>query len=182
MDQALQNLIDKQEITEVLWRYCRGIDRMDRELTLSCWHEGGTDHHGILFDGTAEGFVDWVWPVHADMLATRHMVSNILIEVNGDKAASECYWHLVLRIPRDDGVYDLTGEGRYIDTFEKIDGVWAIRHRTSVGDIVSVAKQTLDMATMSPPLLMPNNPESSEAPSARDKTDFSYTVFASLTQ
>ena len=53
------DVIDKQAITEIIYRYCRGLDRMDRELTLSCWHEGGTDDHGALFSGTADEFVAW---------------------------------------------------------------------------------------------------------------------------
>lgn len=180
MDTAVQELLDKQAITEVIWRYCRGLDRMDRELTLSCWHPGGTDNHAPLFDGTAEGFVDWLWPVHAAMEATRHLVSNITIEIEDDRAATESYWHLRLRIPREDGTYDLVGEGRYLDTFEKIDGIWAIRHRTSIGDIISVSRQDIDMATMSPPLIMPNNLDAAPAHGSRDKSDFSYELFDGL--
>ncbi len=182
MERAVQELLDKQAISEVLWRYCRGMDRMDRELTLSCWHPGGTDDHAPLFKGTAEGFVDWLWPVHAAMEATRHLVSNILIELDGERAAVESCWHLRLRIPRDDGIYDLVGDGRYLDAFEEIDGVWGIRHRTSIGDIVGVYRQEVDMASMSPPLIVPNNPDAEPAHAARDRSDFSYDLFAALTK
>lgn len=90
MEEELQKLLDKQAISEVIWRYCRGMDRMDKELTLSCWHPGGTDDHAPLFKGTAVGFVEWLWPIHAAMAATRHLVSNITVELNGDRAATEC--------------------------------------------------------------------------------------------
>src|SRR5438477_89804 len=37
----LETLAAKQAITEVIYRYCRGLDRMDRALALSVWHPGG---------------------------------------------------------------------------------------------------------------------------------------------
>ncbi|MEW4467658.1 nuclear transport factor 2 family protein [Parasphingorhabdus sp. JC815] len=180
MEQALKQLLDKQAITETLWRYCRGMDRMDKEITLSCWHPGGTDDHAPVFKGTAEGFIEWLWPVHAEMTATRHFVSNISIELNGDHAASESYWHVQLRIPRSDGIYDLIGDGRYLDHFEQIDGVWAIRHRTSIGCMTRVSKVDPAPETFDPPLIIPNNPESQTAHWARDKSDFSYSLFAEI--
>lgn len=182
MEKAVQDLIDKQSITEVIWRYCRGMDRMDRALTLSCWHPDGTDDHAPLFKGTAEGFVEWLWPVHEAMVATRHVVSNITIELNGDRAVTESYWNVQLRVPRADKTFDILGSGRYIDNFEKIDGVWAIRHRASIGDAISVFPIELDMMAFDPPLILPNNPEAEPINWARDKSDYSYEAFAKLTK
>jgi hypothetical protein len=178
MSDEIGRLLGKQAITEVIWRYCRGMDRMDRDLTLSCWHPGGTDDHAPLFKGTAEGFIEWLWPIHAAMQATRHMVSNIMIELDGDEAATESYWYVHLRIPRGDEVYDLIGDGRYLDHFEKIDGVWAIRHRTSISCMTRTMK--LDPPVFDPPLIVPNNPESEPARWARDESDCSYRLFASI--
>lgn len=181
MNQDLQSLLDRQAISDVIYRYCRGLDRMDKSLSLSCWHPGGTDDHAPLYSGTAAGFIEWLWPVHAAMEATRHFVSNITIELEGDRAATESYWYVHLRIPHNDKTYDLVGEGRYLDAFEKIDDTWAIRHRTSVGDMTRVTELTLDISSIEdPPLIIPNNPESVPAKSARDQTDFSYELFASL--
>ena len=39
---ALRELSDKQAITEVIYRYCRGLDRMDADLVRAVWHPGGT--------------------------------------------------------------------------------------------------------------------------------------------
>ncbi len=59
MDPRLQALLDKQEIEEVVLRYCRGIDRRDFDLVRACYHPDARDHHGS-FDGTVEEFVAWV--------------------------------------------------------------------------------------------------------------------------
>ena len=42
MSDELQTLLAKQAITEELYKYCRGFDRLDDELAISVWHEGGT--------------------------------------------------------------------------------------------------------------------------------------------
>lgn len=180
MEEELQKLLDKQAISEVIWRYCRGMDRMDKALALSCWHPGGTDDHAPLFKGTAEGFVEWLWPIHAAMEATRHLVSNITIELNGDRAATESYWFVHLRVRRDDGIYDIIGDGRYLDRFEKIDGVWAINHRTSIGCMIRTTRQDPALSALDPPLITPNNPESATARWSRDAQDFSYDLFSEV--
>jgi hypothetical protein len=170
----------KLAITEVLHRYCRGMDRMDRELTLSCWHPGGTDEHAPLYAGSAEGFVEWLWPVHAAMLGTRHALSNILIEVDGERAVSESYWNVILRVRRAGGVVDIFGGGRYLDRLECIDGEWAIRHRCSVHDWDRVEPVVGTMANFAgPALIEPNNPEAPVRVSARDRSDHSYTLLGS---
>ena len=47
-ERALRVLLDKQEIHEVLMRYCRGIDRCDAELLHSVYHPDATDDHGTV--------------------------------------------------------------------------------------------------------------------------------------
>jgi len=175
---AIEEAVAKLAITDVLHRYSRGLDRMDREMTLSCWHPGGTDSHGPTYTGSAEGFVEWLWPVHGAMEVTRHVVTNIIIEVNGDKAGSECYWTLTLRMKGSDGVrYDLMGQGRYVDQLERIDGVWAIRHRQSIGDWGRIEPVRLEFGSGGlPEFIKPNNPEAASPTWARDKSDYSYTV------
>jgi hypothetical protein len=57
-ERALQVLLDKQEIHEVLMRYCRGIDRCDAELLRSVYHADAVDDHGQL-NGKAADFIPW---------------------------------------------------------------------------------------------------------------------------
>ena len=53
LDPRLAGLLDKQEIEEVVLRYCRGIDRRDFDLVRSCYHPDARDRHGS-FDGTVD--------------------------------------------------------------------------------------------------------------------------------
>ncbi|NKQ57222.1 nuclear transport factor 2 family protein [Amycolatopsis sp. K13G38] len=164
---------DRLAITDVIHRYSRGLDRMDRALTLSCWHPGGTDDHAPLYKGTAAGFVDWLWPVHAAMLCTRHVVTNTIIDLAGNEAGVETYWTLTLRIPSGDGAIDSLSGGRYLDRFERRAGAWAIQHRVAVRDW---ARTDPVPAVPGKPLIRPNNPEAPGARSTRDRFDESYGV------
>src|SRR5205085_7628874 len=117
-----EDLLAKEQIREVLLRYCRGVDRCDAELIASAYHPDAIDHHGAI---TASG--SEIGPILAEKLvthyrATMHQVTNSLIEVAGDVAASESYYvarHLLDRA----GVETLLeGCGRYLDRFEGRDG------------------------------------------------------------
>ncbi|MDP9084524.1 MAG: nuclear transport factor 2 family protein [Pseudomonadota bacterium] len=178
---TVHELAAKQAITEVIHRYCRGMDRMDKDLTLSCWHPGGTDDHAPLYSGLAEGFVEWLWPVHAAMLVTRHVVSNTLIELNGEKAGAETYWSLALRVPHDNALLDIIAGGRYLDRFECIDEIWAIRHRQSILDWERVQPVDRSLADFTaPPLIPPNNPEAPVLVPSRNRNDPSYQLIGGL--
>jgi len=130
-------LAAKQAITEVLYRYCRGLDRMDRALALSVWHADGTARYEEWFDGTGAAFVDWVWRVHAEVLRHSNQITNVLIEVDGDRAVSESYVTVCLRTkPHEGGATDIESRGRYLDRWSRRDGRWAIEHRQYVDDIM----------------------------------------------
>lgn len=132
---TLDDLVAQQEIRDVLARYTRGIDRMDRELVLSCYHPGALDDHGA-FRGTAEEFADWVAEALAHFDSTMHFLGQQLVEVAGDRAHSETYcvaYHR--RAPRDaEQGHDLWMGLRYVDVFERRDGEWRIESRRCVFD------------------------------------------------
>ena len=73
-------------------RYCRGVDRFDREMVLSVYHPDAIDDHGV-FVGRPEAFVDWAFAYHArHQQATHHIVTNHTCELDGDTAHTETYW------------------------------------------------------------------------------------------
>jgi hypothetical protein len=127
----IEELLAKQAITEQLHRYCHGLDRFDREQA-DIWHPGGTASYEGIFEGTGEGFLDWVWPVHETMERTSHQVTNILITLEGpDRATSETYVTMCGRTPKA----DIVGRGRYLDTWSKRDGRWGVDARRYADDI-----------------------------------------------
>jgi hypothetical protein len=139
---VLAALADKQEITEALHRYCHALDRYDREMALAVWHTDGTADYGAdLYQGPAEGLVDWLWETHSTTSARSHQVANILVELDGDEARSESYVTVALRFAPEGGdVVDSIARARYSDTWSRREGRWAIDHR----------KLTIDMSTTAP--------------------------------
>lgn len=132
-DAALLALIDEQAIKKVPHLFARGLDRMDRDLIKSCFHEDGTDDHG-MFKGGAEEFCDWVFPQLENYDSTQHIISTQIVEVSGDKAVCESYFYARHAITMDGTPKELIAAGRYVDTMEKRNDVWKIAHRKAIFD------------------------------------------------
>jgi len=162
MQEESRQWLDKQAITEQIHRYARGVDRMDRPLTRACWHSDGTADYRGMFEGSADALLDWMWRVHGEMQTHSHQVSNILIELAGDRAASETYVTVALRT-RGDAPSDIFVRGRYLDRWSRRDGIWAIDHRIHLPD----------HATALP--VPPRVP--AEPAGTRDRSDPSYALF-----
>jgi hypothetical protein len=129
-DPEVQALLDKQAIHEVVLRYCRGVDRVDRDLVRDCYWPEAVDEHGS-FTGTRDEYLAWLFDRMLPRYSmTMHFVGNVLVEVDGDHATSETYgvsWHRGLPERMGD---DLMSAFRYVDQMEKRDGQWRIMRRT----------------------------------------------------
>lgn len=138
-EMTTRELADREAIRDVLYRYCRGLDRMDRALADTVWHAEGTADYDGIYEGTGAGFLDWVWDAHAQMERHSHQITNVLIELYGDRATSESYVTVVLWTKPDaDGQQmELVGRGRYVDRWERRDGSWGIVHRLHLLDTSS---------------------------------------------
>ena len=158
---------DRDAIRETLYRYCRGVDRMDLALTRSCWHADGSADYRGMFTGDADALLDWMWKMHATMETHSHQLTNQLIDVAGDRAASETYVTVVLRSKAGKRpARDIFSRGRYVDRWSRRDGRWAIDHRIYLNDwmtFVPVPEDTTSPIT-----------------GRRDADDASYAAFAEL--
>ncbi len=126
-------------VTQVLFRYARGIDRMDADLTLACFEPDALIHYGGKFRGTPQGFVDWLWPLHAGMVGHVHSISNVLVEEE-PVVASEAYVTVMLRMNDGDEVFDYVSRGRYLDTWRvDVTGEPRIAERLYVNDFRTTA-------------------------------------------
>jgi len=132
-DTIVATLAAKDGVRDALLRYCRGVDRLDEELLRTAYHPDAIDDHGV-FVGPADEFIVWILPLLRDnYVSTSHVLSNQLVEVDGDRAWAETYYTAVQ-------VHDRTGvrveervTGRYLDDFERRDGEWRILlHRVVV--------------------------------------------------
>ncbi|MEP7349570.1 MAG: nuclear transport factor 2 family protein [Sphingorhabdus sp.] len=132
IEAMVRELHDRQAIRDVVIRYCRGVDRMDRALVLSCYHPEAIDDHG-LFVGGPEAFVDWAFALHTHVqFAHQHIVTNHSCELDGDTAHTETYW--MFAGMHHEGAKLTIGGGRYIDRMERRLGEWRIAARKCIPD------------------------------------------------
>ena len=136
-DPALQALLDKQEIAELLTRYLRSVDRGDVDTLRACYLPGATEDHGGLFAGPAQDYVDSIAAALTHPRSrTSHNLTNLLIDLDGDVATAESYCVTFARIKADGQYYHSFTGARMIDRLERRDGDpdWGIAHRQLVWD------------------------------------------------
>lgn len=164
MTDTLTELADKQAIRDLVYTYCRAVDRVDIPLGHSIWHEDGyADYGPDYYQGPGKGVIDTICRHHRGLLSHSHQVTNILIELDGNDAGSESYVYGTMRMGRDGKLYHLGVWGRYIDRWCKREGRWGLLHRVVVFDHQEM-RETTDMPAHG-------------VPATHDHDDPSYQVF-----
>lgn len=132
---TLETLAARASISDALARYCHGIDRCDAETLASAYWPEAIDDHGSGPVPVAE-FIDRVIPALKAMTATMHAISNMMIEIDGDRARVETYCTAYHQIPGEDGRarVEMVVGGRYLDRFERRGKDWRIIERVYVMD------------------------------------------------
>jgi hypothetical protein len=134
---------DRQAIADLLYRYCRSMDRRDAELGYTVWHDDATVDYGPdVYVGSGRGFIDWVTEEHLKFTTHSHQITNIIIELDGDRAASEAYVTVALRFMDGAELQQITGLGRYLDKWSRRDGRWAIDRRVMLMDLDEIRTVT----------------------------------------
>lgn len=127
---TMETIVDRAQILDCLHRYTRGMDRLDRELARSAYHDDAIDDHGGFVAGV-EDFLDWAFDYHSKQIRHQHYVSNHHVELDGDTAHAETYYTFVGTDLDEAKPVEIVG-GRYLDRFERRDGRWAIAARVCV--------------------------------------------------
>lgn len=131
-DPEIQALLDKQAIHDVLVSYCRGADRADVALIAAAYHPDAIEDHGGTFKGPASDYVAQIAAVLPGARFMSHSTTNILIELDGDKALVESHILTFSRMRVDGEKFETLTLARAIDRFEKRGGAWKIAHRRLV--------------------------------------------------
>lgn len=136
---ALQKLIDKDAIRDLVLSYSRAIDRQDVELLKDLYTEDATDTHGDSFDGSAEDYCKFIAASLPYMPYSGHHVCNHLISVEGDEGNGEVYALAYHVIPKQDGSGEREEDFmavRYIDNYRRCaDGKWRFSKRVVTYDL-----------------------------------------------
>ena len=134
-----REMLDRNEIAEALYTYCRAVDRVDRELGYSIWNEGAqVDYGEAIFVGPARGVIDYICDSHLKGIAHSHQIANIIIKLDGDRAFSEAYVNSAMRMMHGDQLIQVNTRGRYLDCWTRQGGRWGIDKRVFVNDLDEV--------------------------------------------
>src|SRR5258705_9678431 len=139
--EALHKIVDelaaKEAIREMLYKYTRGMDRIDPETAKSAYHPDADDLHWGWFLGNSQRFVDYILGELKAAKFVIHEITNPLIEL-GDRAFVESRYTARLRFEVEDspeGTWlESIAHGRYLDVFERRAGEWKLAHRRLAQD------------------------------------------------
>ncbi|TFZ07739.1 nuclear transport factor 2 family protein [Ramlibacter humi] len=146
---------DRLQIQDLMYRWCRAVDRLDKQGMLDIFWPGAIDSHGPYI-GPAEGLVEWILVRHKPIATSSHFVGNLLIEfASDDVALVETYVRTIQQYPPEaksqlaqltggaagepGGAMDMFTSSRYLDRMERRDGEWRIAHRDLIQDWKQIA-------------------------------------------
>lgn len=150
-----ERITDRFMIQDLMYRWCRAVDRLDRQAMLDIFWPGAIDSHGPYI-GPADRLVDWILVRHKPIKTSSHFVGNMLIEfATPDLALMETYVRTIQQYPPDgkqslaqltggatgdpDNAMDMFTSSRYMDHVERRDGQWRVARRDLIQDWKQIA-------------------------------------------
>lgn len=134
--QRLEQLADREAILAQMGRYTHAIDRCDEDLLRSVFNEDGQVQFGT-FDGSALEFCQQNIPfIKEHLLMGWHRIASITIDfTNNHQAQAESYMlgNAAASLPNGSQINCPDGM-RYLDHWEKREGIWRISFRALVMD------------------------------------------------
>lgn len=136
-----ESLASREQIKEVIYAYCFGVDRQDWARVRACFTDDATHDHGT-FEGGNDAFIGFAADVLKQMDGTMHTIGNVIITLDGDSATSEATFTAYHRMrggsegplaPIEQDT-DWIVAGRYCDTWRHQDGAWRIERRQAIHD------------------------------------------------
>jgi uncharacterized protein (TIGR02246 family) len=119
---------DRQDISDLLVRYATGIDRRDWPLFRTVFTDDCELDYGEI--GAWKGLdavADFMEQTHALLGHTMHRMSNMVITVDGDRAAARTYIDGLMMAP--DNSSGVNAVGFYDDEIVRTDEGWRIARR-----------------------------------------------------
>ena len=129
----VQVIGDKIDLSELVARLARAVDRKDRSAIIACYSEQSFDDHG-RFRGGREAFADFVcndFGLSSRLDFVYHLLGQSIFDIEGDEAFGESCFAYWIRI-EPDHLYQAIG--RYLDYFERAEDGWKITYRRVVMD------------------------------------------------
>lgn len=138
-NRRLDELLDRQALTELIHAYCNAADRHDHAKMRELYHDDAIDDHGPFSRGPASEFIDKLPQIQAPMAILHHNVTTVNLKLDGDRAEGEVYLIAFHQVRDGERLHDVLIGGRYFDKYSRRDGVWKFSYRSVVADWVYAA-------------------------------------------
>ena len=132
---SLAYLEDRLAINDLFVRYTNALDRGDVETIVDCFTpDGALDSPAVgRHSGHAaiRAFAERFARFHERGAQLRHVISNLMVEIDGDHARATCY---LLNVLTRNGKSELLAPGRYECDLVKSGGAWRFQRRVVILD------------------------------------------------
>ena len=131
-DATTQALADRLAIGDVLIRYATALDSRDWELLATCFTEDGVTDYQELGGVNAgpEAIIATCRGALGGLDASQHLIANIVVAVEGDRAQASCYFQAQHVYSGAAGGDNFLVGGTYRDRLVRTADGWRIEHRT----------------------------------------------------
>lgn len=131
MEKNLRLLLDRQEINDLLNRYCSSLDGRDWARLATCFIPDAVGYYGEDA-GQKNGYeqIEQLCRAALEPLdSSQHLTGNYEIEIDGDRASSRCYLQAQHTKAGTPGGDNLTLGGIYLDKIVRTAEGWRIAQR-----------------------------------------------------
>ncbi|MFA7556062.1 MAG: nuclear transport factor 2 family protein [Spongiibacteraceae bacterium] len=131
----LQRAEDILEIQNLFNRYAQYLDNGQFDLYAALFSHDGEVKLGPMGRATGPEAIEALMTRHlaADVGKSYHIISNPVIQLDGDIATSTVMWTVILRTEDDNPIISMIGHHR--DQLVRENGKWAFKKRSGFVDI-----------------------------------------------
>ena len=129
---SLDQLLAEREIARALTRFARGMDERDWPALLAVMAPDATGELGTGPLASPQAVVDCIASYLDACGPTQHLLGNLLVEVDGDRATSRCYVSDMHLGPPGKEHITFATLGDYHDSWVRRDGAWRMIFRTKL--------------------------------------------------
>ncbi len=150
---------DRFAIIDLAAHYMRALDRLDGALLEAQFWPEARCEYGV-FSGSPTDFAAFCMTLLAEHQRNHHMLGQHLVDFTGPhEAYGEVYYQAYHRIFDAAGAArDLFIAGRYVDRYERREGVWKFAYRAELVDWVRDDPATDAMVAVTPLIMGQRKP------------------------
>jgi len=133
-DEMIDLMLAEREIRNIAHTCSHYVDRGNIPALRELFHPDAIAEYGFNKSKTVDEFLEHFTIQRPQLSGVQHHVTTVAIKVDGDYAEAENYAIAHCNIEEDDGLKTFVIGGRYLDKYERRDGVWKISHRLGLED------------------------------------------------